>query len=192
LEEALRSIPRSNFVGRYIYDAYEDKPLPIPSKQTISAPHMYAMMLSNEVADLHQGMDILEIGTGSGYGAALLAYTVQPGRVVSIERHPELVNFAKENVQSFGLTNLTILEGDGTNPAVNGSFDRIICTAAGPIVPPIYYSLLKKGGIVIMPLEKRNEQWLVSIRYIDGKEEITWHFRVRFVPLIGRYGHSVR
>jgi len=191
--QAFKDVPRINFVGDLRQYAYHDTPLAIPANQTISAPHMYAMMTATQISDLQTGMDVLEIGTGSGYGAALLARAVKPGKVVSIERHQELVEFARQNIHSvkgLNFDNLTILHGDGTDLQLPDKFDRIIVTASGPTIPPTFKDHLKPGGKIIMPLERSHDQWLTVISYDDnGEESIDWKFRVRFVPLIGHYGH---
>jgi protein-L-isoaspartate(D-aspartate) O-methyltransferase len=188
--DAFRKIPRSYFVGGR-GEPYKDYPLPIPAGQTISAPHMYAMMLSEELIALKQGMDVLEIGTGSGYGAALLAYIVDPGNVYSIERHDKLVKFARENIAKLDLDNIEIIHGDGTLGVPGKMFDRILVTAAGPKIPPTLIEQLKKDGKLIMPLEEnRGYQWLITAQW-KGKKFVTKkEFQVRFVPLVGQHGFS--
>src|SRR6266571_5981491 len=101
VERAFRAVPRERFVELDRQrSAYADTPLPIPMGQTISAPSMIAIML--EEADLRAGMKVLDVGTGSGYNAALLAEIVGPANVVSIERHPDLLAFARDNLRRAG------------------------------------------------------------------------------------------
>lgn len=191
VRKAFREVPREYFVKNKRI-AYRDHPQPIPKNQTISAPHMYAMMLANEITSPKKGMDILEIGTGSGYGAALLAQAVKPGKVYSIERHKELVEYARssiEEVENVDFSNLKIIHGDGTTIDFDRKFDRILVTASGPEIPESYKKHLKKNGRIIMPLEKNHNQWLTVITYEDGEPKIDWKFRVRFVPLVGEQGH---
>jgi protein-L-isoaspartate(D-aspartate) O-methyltransferase len=151
---------------------------------------MYAMMLSEELTSLRKGMDVLEIGTGSGYGAALVAFIVNPGMVYSIERHEKLVEFAKENISQLDLKNIEIMHGDGTLGITGKKFDRIIVTAAGPKIPEALIKQLKQDGKLIMPLEEtRGWQWLISAHWEDeGKLRIHKEFQVRFVPLVGKHG----
>jgi len=188
---AFEEVDRQYFVGQYTHMAYTDQPLPIPENQTISAPHMYVLMMADEIADLREGMDILEIGTGSGYGAALLARAVHPGKVVSIERYSKLVDFAKDNLSKTKLDfcNLELIHGDGTNLNLGMTFDRILVTAAGPTIPPSYATHLRPSGRIVMPLERNYEQWLAVIHYDGKKPTIDWKFRVRFVPLVGEFAH---
>ena len=187
--EAFKTVDRRHFVASPD-KVYDDIPLPIPGNQTISAPHMYAMMYSNEISGLHPGMDVLEIGTGSGFGCALLAKIVFPGRVVSIERQPLLYEFAKTNLKKAQLDfeNLELLLGDGTDLQVASKFDRIFVTAAGPLVPPCYKAQLKENGLIVIPLDRNNTQWLSVVSYEDNREKIDYKFQVRFVPLLGKYG----
>lgn len=186
--QAFRDVPRELFV-RSKSEAYKDYPLPIPAGQTISAPHMYAMMLSEELTAPRKGMHVLEIGTGSGYGAALLAHIVNPGMVYSIERHEKLVEFAKENISRLDLNNIKIIHGDGTVGVAGEKFDRIIVTAAGPKIPEALIDQLKEDGKLIMPLEEtKGWQWLITAYWEEGKLKINKEFQVRFVPLVGQQG----
>jgi protein-L-isoaspartate(D-aspartate) O-methyltransferase len=130
---AFKKVPREYFVREGDKNnAYIDSPLAIDAGQTISAPHMYAMMLAQELLNPLENMSVLEIGSGSGYGAALLGKIVYPGKVISIERHESLVGFAKQNLLKLGLENVDIRLGDGTLGCPGQKFDRIIVTATGP------------------------------------------------------------
>lgn len=188
--EALSQVPRHFFVSGPKSRAYQDTPLPIKRGQTISAPHMYAMMLSEEICKPRPGMKILEVGTGSGYGAALLAYIVRPQTLYSIERIPELVEFANQNLSKTSLENIEVVLGDGTLGLQGHKFDRILVTAAGPKVPESLLHQLESDGKIIIPIESRFEQWLCVVTYDGEKANIDKKFRVRFVPLVGREGFS--
>ena len=187
VEDALNNVARKYFVpDKYRSQAYTDHPLPIASGQTISAPHMYAMMLSVGAGDPHQGMTILEVGAGSGYGAALLGYVVNPGKVYSIERHKSLVKFARANIYAAGLENIEIIHGDGTKDIPEMSFDRIIVTAAAKSFPEVYIDHLKIGGKIVIPLcDRYNDQWIwVYTKDDDDAISKKRLMQVVFVPLV--------
>lgn len=193
---AMRKVPREEFVlPMYKKFAYVDSPLPILANQTISAPHMVAMMC--EVAELDVGMKVLEIGTGSGYHAAVIAEIVAPehsgvrGRVYSIERIPELVEFAKSNLERAGYSDkVTVILGDGTlGYSVEAPYDRIIVTAAAPEVPKPLLEQLKVGGRLVIPVGPRFMQKLLVVDKIgDRKFEEKTITYCAFVPLVGKYG----
>lgn len=188
--EAFEYIPREYFVLEKDKNlAYRDTPLPIPAGQTISAPHMYAMMLSKELTDPQPGMRAMEIGTGSGYGAALLAYAVQPGKVITLERHAQLIEFAKQNINKLDLDNIEIIQADGTVGREGDKFDRILVTAAGPKVPRALVNQLKPDGVLVIPIEENFTQWLTRVTLDeDLNPKLDKQFQVRFVPLIGKEG----
>lgn len=195
--DAFMSVPREMFVPEaQASSAYRDHPLPLMNTgQTISAPHMTIMIL--DYLELEVGQKILEIGAGSGYQAALIAAIVatdekNPGHVFSIEIVPELVEFAKENLNRAGFGELvTVIEGDGTlGYEEKAPFDRIILTAAGPTLPPPLIEQLKVGGSLVMPLGRPGLwQRMTRFRKISqtkvAKEKLS---SVAFVPLRGRYG----
>jgi protein-L-isoaspartate(D-aspartate) O-methyltransferase len=134
--EAMDRTSRELFVPDGIrHMAYEDHPLPIGESQTISAPHMVAIMC--DVLDIHEGMKVLDVGTGSGYHAAVMADLVGPeGHVYSIERIPELVVYAKRNLREAGIENVTVVEGDGSCGLRDfAPYDRINVAATAPKVP---------------------------------------------------------
>ncbi|MCE7733887.1 MAG: protein-L-isoaspartate(D-aspartate) O-methyltransferase [Candidatus Heimdallarchaeota archaeon] len=187
VEKAFSNVPRKYFVPpKYVSQAYTDHPLPIASGQTISAPHMYAMMMSIGAGDPHQGMTILEIGAGSGYGAALLGYVVNPGKVYSVERHKSLVKFARTNISDAGLNNIEIIHGDGTKDIPGMNFDRIIVTAAAQSFPEVYLDHLKIGGKIVIPLcDMYNDQWIwVYTKDAEGTISKKRLMQVVFVPLV--------
>jgi len=191
VKEAMLKVPREEFVPKHLRDyAYEDTPLPIGYGQTISAPHMVALMC--EEAQLAPGMRVLEIGTGSGYHAAVIAEIVGPkGAVYSIERLAELSSFARRNLARTGyLDRVTLIVGDGSMgypPAA--PYDRIIVTAAAPEIPPPLINQLARGGIMVIPVGDRFSQILYVIRKkSDGSIEYKTVTPCLFVPLVGRHG----
>lgn len=194
---AMLTVPRHKFVPEAAQSsAYIDSPLSIGSGQTISAPHMNAMMC--ELLDLHEGDKVLEIGTGSGYHAALCAEivapkdSITPGHVYTIERHKELANNAKKalNETSYS-TQVTVIHGDGTlGNKENAPFDKILVTASSPKkIPPPLMEQLKDNGILCIPAGSK--EWGQDLYVIKKKGK---HFEtnkitgVRFVPLIGKFG----
>jgi protein-L-isoaspartate(D-aspartate) O-methyltransferase len=195
--QAMLKVPRHEFLPEKAKSsAYVDSPLSIGSGQTISAPHMNGMMC--EYLQLKEGEKVLEIGTGSGYHAALCAELVAPedcqtpGHVYSIERHKKLVDKALINLKNAGFENrVTVIHGDGTlGYPEEAPYDKILVTAASPEkVPPPLKNQLKDGGILCIPAgSKRWGQnlYIVTKKGDDFKtDKITG---VRFVPLIGEFG----
>jgi len=191
VKEAMLKVPREEFVPIHLrHYAYEDTPLPIGYGQTISAPHMVALMC--EEAQLAPGMRVLEIGTGSGYHAAVIAEIVGPkGAVYSIERLAELSSFARRNLARTGyLDRVTLIIGDGSMgypPAA--PYDRIIVTAAAPEVPPPLIDQLARNSIMVIPVGDRFNQILYVVhKKSDGSLEYRTVTPCLFVPLIGRHG----
>lgn len=194
--KAMLTVPREEFVlPEYRKYAYIDSPLPILKGQTISAPHMVALMC--EVATLDVGHIVLEIGTGSGYHAAVIAEIVAPkkaaneGHVYSIERIPELAEFARNNLEKTGYSDrVTVIVGDGTLGYPDATpYDRIIVTAAAPQEPKPLLEQLKIGGKLIIPIGSRYMQYLYVVEKISEsqfkRESI---IPCVFVPLVGKYG----
>lgn len=202
--EAFLKVPREEFVlPSQRKRAYEDHPLPILEGQTISAPHMCVMLLESlwpGVTEFPCGEKILEIGTGSGYQAALIAEMVAPlsrkreewGHVYTIERFNSLVEFGRSNLERSGYTDrVTVLEGDGTlGYPEKAPYDQILVTAASPDVPDPLIEQLKVGGCLVLPMGgKRFNQALVAVRKREnGKLEQKTLGGVAFVPLVGKYG----
>jgi protein-L-isoaspartate(D-aspartate) O-methyltransferase len=188
--EAMRQVPREAFVASGLEEfAYEDSPLPIAEGQTISQPYIVALMI--ERADLRPGERVLEIGTGSGYAAAVLAHIA--AEVYTVERHGALAQAAKRRLARLGYRNVEVRCGDGTLGWPEAApFDAIIVTAGGPEIPESLRTQLKVGGRLVIPIGSlHDEQRLVKI-VRDGEHA----FReedlgpVRFVPLIGEHGWS--
>lgn len=194
---AMLSVARHKFVPKDASSsAYFDSPLSIGLGQTISAPHMNAMMC--EYLELKEGDIVLEIGTGSGYHAALCAEIVapkdspNPGHVYTIERHKELVEKARKALKENGYKDsVTVIHGDGTLGYEKAApYDKILVTASSPKkIPPPLKTQLKDGGILCIPAGSKEWGQNLYILYKSGEEfEIKKITGVRFVPLIGKYG----
>lgn len=196
VEHAMLTVPREFFVPEHYRDyAYVDTPLPIGYGQTISAPHMVALM--TELLNLDEGMKVLEIGTGSGYQAAVIAEIVapkgskNPGKVISIERIPELAELAKRNLERAGYSDrVIVIVGDGTlGYPPEAPYDRIIVTAAAPDIPKPLIEQLKPGGRMVIPVGDKYMQYLYIIdKTPSGKIVVSKDIPCLFVPLIGKYG----
>jgi protein-L-isoaspartate(D-aspartate) O-methyltransferase len=186
--EAMRTVPRHLFVPQdQVHYAYDDRPLPIGSGQTISQPYIVAFM--TEQARIEADARVLEIGTGSGYAAAVLGAVA--ARVYTIERHPELAETASDRLSEAGAANVEVVVGDGTlGLPGEAPFDAILATASGPGVPEPLVDQLAVGGRLVMPVEHRfgHQQLVVVVRTEDAYEEEAV-LGVAFVPLIGEYGH---
>lgn len=185
--DAMGRVPRHLFVPeRERSHAYEDYPLPIGWGQTISAPHMVAMMC--DLLDLDEGMKVLEIGAGSGYHAAVMAGLVgATGHIYGVERIEALAEFARDNLTRAGYKNVTIIVEDGSLglPAY-APYDRISVACAAPDIPKTLTDQLKKGGKMIIPVG-RYFQELYLVTKINGIAEEP-KGGVVFVPLVGRCG----
>jgi protein-L-isoaspartate(D-aspartate) O-methyltransferase len=183
---AMKEIPRHIFIPPpYNQSAYEDSPLPIGNGQTISQPFIVALMTDL----LHPGPEdrILEIGTGSGYQAAILGRLAK--RVITIERIPSVADLARANLAQLGIDNTEIIEADGTKgyPA-SAPYNGILITAATPQIPKPLIDQLADGGRLVAPVGDRNTQELILIRRKGDQIIETRHGGVRFVPLIGKFG----
>jgi protein-L-isoaspartate(D-aspartate) O-methyltransferase len=184
---AMLAIPREEFVAPEIRkDAYVDGPLPIGYGQTITQPYMTALMA--QLLELRGGEKVLDVGTGSGYHAAVLGALA--GRVISIERIPELANQARANLRRTGLdSNITVLCGDGSVGLPQESpFDAISVAAASPQTPPALLAQLNDPGILVIPVGGRDDQDLYVVRKENGKITTSVASGCRFVPLLGREG----
>ncbi len=184
---AMARVPREVFLPVALQSrAYDDTPLPIGLNQTISAPHMVAIMC--DLLDLQPGMAVLEVGGGSGYHAAVMAAMVGPGgRVYSVERKPELVAAARSNLEKAGITNVTVIEADGSvGLAEHAPYDRISVAATAPQVPEPLKQQLKVGGKMVLPVGRDYQDlYLVTRKNGFCIEE---KMGVIFVPLIGKEG----
>lgn len=179
---AMRTVPREAFVAHHLESqAYEDRPLPIEAQQTISQPYIVALMA--EAAELTPTSKVLEIGAGSGYGAAVLGQIA--ARVWTIERHEILAATATQRLEDLGYRNVTVVQGDGTLGLPDQApFDAIIVTAAARRLPDALTAQLVDGGRLIIPVGPRGEQELLRVRR-NGDALVRENLGgVRFVPLI--------
>ncbi len=186
--DAFRSVPRHLFVPEHKREfAYSDGPLPIGKGQTISQPYIVAYM--TEALKLTPEDRVLEIGTGSGYQAAILGELA--GEVYTIERHQSLADTAARRLEEMGYKNIHVVQGDGTHGLPeHAPFDGVIVTAAAPEVPQPLLDQLAEGGRLIMPVGSRAGQVLKLFHREDGEVKIRTLSPVAFVPLVGDYGHS--
>jgi protein-L-isoaspartate(D-aspartate) O-methyltransferase len=185
---AMREVPREEFMGTEMREfAYADSPLPIGEGQTISQPYIVAYM--TEALDLEGGERILEVGTGSGYAAAILSRIA--AEVYTIERHPTLARSARATLQRLGYDNVHVIEGDGTKGWPEAApYDAIAVAAGGIEVPRALRSQLAVGGRLVIPVGPTpREQRLVRVTR-TGEDEFEEEdlLPVRFVPLIGEQG----
>jgi protein-L-isoaspartate(D-aspartate) O-methyltransferase len=176
---AMAEVPRERFLpAERVDDAYRDGAVPIGDGQTMSQPWIVACMTA--LAEPDAQADVLEVGTGSGYGAAVLARVF--ARVVTIERHEELADSAAATLRELGATNVEVRHGDGTQGAPDRTpFGAVLVTAAaegGP--PPALARQLRPGGVLVCPVRRRGQEHLM--RYREGAEESI--VPVRFVPLL--------
>lgn len=185
---AMKEVPRHLFVPPpYDKSAYEDCPLPIGNGQTISQPYIVALM--TELLTLQPADSVLEIGTGCGYQAAVLAALVR--KVTTIERIPEVAGLARANLAVVGSKNVEVIVGDGTMGYLQKApYDGIIITAATPMVPRPLIEQLAEGGRLIAPVGGRDIQELLRIIKKGGSMNEEHYGGVRFVPLIGECGWS--
>jgi len=185
---AMRWAPREWFLPPHLArDAYNDAPLPIGSGQTISQPFVVALM--TERLDPRRTHRILEIGTGSGYQTAILAYLAANGKVFTVERLPDLLVEAEERFRRLGLTNIETRLGDGAAGwPEEAPFDGIIVAAAAPRVPEPLAAQLKAGGRLVIPIGDLATQELVILERSKNGEGLVQQQAggVRFVPLISR------
>ncbi|MCZ7355404.1 MAG: protein-L-isoaspartate(D-aspartate) O-methyltransferase [Candidatus Methanoperedens sp.] len=188
--DAMRRVPRHLFVPENERgNAYADYPLPIGCGQTISAPHMVAIMC--DLLDIQDGMKVLEIGAGSGYHAAVMGILAGSGHVYAVEVIESLALFARDNLEKAGITNVTVLVEDGSLGLPRfAPYDRISVAAASPDILEPLTDQLKIGGKLIIPVG-RFFQELYLVTKIDGlKKEAKGG--VVFVPLVGKKGFKFR
>lgn len=188
--DAMLRVPREAFLPSQLREfAYEDTPLPIEAGQTISQPYIVALMI--EALLLHGGETVLEIGTGSGYAAAVLARIAK--QVYTIERYSQLAVKAADTLALEGFNNVHVLHGDGTlGWPEHAPFDAIVVAAGGPTVPESLKDQLKVGGRMVIPVgADRQVQELLRVTRLSEAEYRTEELLdVRFVPLVGEEGWS--
>lgn len=189
--EAMRRVPRDRFVpDEPIEHAWANVALPIGSDQTISQPYIVALMTT--ALGLTGGERVLEIGTGSGYQAAVLAEIAR--EVYSIERHDDLAAAARSLLAELGYLNVQIRVGDGSlGWPDEAPFDRIIVTAGAPKVPaPLLQQLRPDGGRIVIPVGESDDQVLLMVERHNDRFHEQPLGAVRFVPLIGAQGWTIR
>ncbi len=180
--EVMRRTPRHAFVpASEVEHAYEDRPLPIGYGATISQPYIVAVM--TEMLDVRPGNRVLEIGTGSGYQAAVLAQLAR--HVYSMELVPELARRATETLQKLGYDNVTVRQGDGYQgwPEL-APFDRILLTAAPPSVPEALVAQLRPGGKLVAPVGELDQYLYLIEKLPNGSVVRRLSMGVRFVPMV--------
>jgi len=190
VEKAMRKVPRHEFVPKRVRNrAYVDSPQPIGEGQTISAPHMVAMMVEN--LDIEKGQKVFEVGGGMGYHAAVIAEIVgEEGEVYSIEYVSSLAKSAQKRIRNAGYNNVKVIRGDGSTGYEKGApYDRISVACGAPSIPaPLIDQLILEGKILI-PIGSKFFQKLIKATK-KGENEIKKENLggVRFVPLKGKYG----
>jgi protein-L-isoaspartate(D-aspartate) O-methyltransferase len=184
--QAMATVPRHEFIpGQFLNDAYADKPLPIGEGQTISQPFMVAAM--TEALDLNGSERVLEIGTGSGYQAAVLSSLAS--QVMTVESRTSLALAAQELLSKLGYGNVHVHNGDGSAGLPDAApFDAILVTAGAPEIPQGFAKQLREGGRIVIPVGDRENQNLVCAQKKNGELKSRVLFGCKFVLLLGRYG----
>ena len=183
---AMGKVPRENFVApEFGREAYADGPLPIGAGQTVSQPYMVATMV--EALEVQPADRVLEVGTGTGYEAAVLGEIA--AEVWSIERHQELADKAQAILAEMGYRNVHVICGDGSlGLPQHAPFDKILVAAGAPQAPPSLIAQLAEGGRLVVPAGNRVEQQLQIVRKIGGDIVTSPHVLCCFVPLVGAEG----
>ena len=186
--EAMKEVPREIFIpeGQRKY-AYYDTPIEIGYGQTISAPHMVAIML--EALKLKEDSKVLEIGTGTGYHASLVAKIAKKGKIYTIERIAELAEKARENFKKLGIKNIEVIVGDGSLGLPKHSpYSHIYATCSAPGIPPALIEQLDKHGRLLIPIGRMyGELWLVEKNDKIRKKNLGG---CAFVPMVGKGGYN--
>jgi len=182
-EAAMRAVPRHRFVPADKREsAYQDTPLPIGEDQTISAPHMVAIM--TDLLDLREGDRVLEVGTGCGYHAAVTAEAVGAENVYSVEYHDRLAREARETLADTGYGDVSVRAGDGKEGwAEHAPYDRAYLTCAAEDVPAAVVEQVRTGGVVLAPVGTSRQVLVKGRKRADGSLDRERHGHVRFVPL---------
>lgn len=187
--KSMLNVPRHLFVPLvHVSSAYVDTPLNIGYGQTISAPHMVAIMC--DLLDLQEGHKVLEVGAGSGYNAAVMAELIgDTGTVYSTERIPELAKYSTSNLKAAGYQNVQVFLSDGSiGLPEHAPYDRICVTASAPSIPEPLVQQLKCGGKMVIPIGEMFQSLYLVIKESDGTVVNKEWGGVVFVPLIGRHG----
>ena len=182
-EAAMRAVPRHRFLPADKREsAYSDTPLPIGEGQTISAPHMVAIM--TDLLDLREGDRVLEIGTGCGYHAAVTAEVVGAEYVYSVEYHDSLATEARERLAEFGSDGVSVRAGDGrAGWPTHAPFDRAYLTCAAADFPAAVVDQVATGGLLLAPIGDDRQRLIRARKNEDGSLDRSSHGGVRFVPL---------
>ncbi|MAG91187.1 protein-L-isoaspartate O-methyltransferase [Candidatus Woesearchaeota archaeon] len=190
---AFREVKREDFIPEKLKNAaYEDMPLPLMRGKTISQPTT-VMMMTN-LLELEKGEKVFEIGTGSGYQAAIAASIVGPkGKVITTEVVPELIHFAKQNLKKAKINNVAVYEEDGSKGyKKEAPYDKIIITAACKEFPKELLDQLKPNGMIVGPVGNQNEQEMVrGIKDKNGHLELEFFGQFLFTPMYGKYGFEI-
>jgi len=188
--DAMRAVPRHLFVDEALASrAYEDTALPIGHGQTISQPFIVARTIELAIEGLANPRQarVLEVGTGCGYAAAVLAQVF--GEVISIERLRALHDRARENLRPLRLPNVRLVFGDGAHGVPEAApYDAIVAAAAGDELPAAWVEQLAPGGRIVAPVGQERQQLIVATRGADGRVQKSFKETVRFVPLRGGIG----
>ncbi len=185
VEKAMLSIDRKIFVPeRYAEDAYYDVALPIKNQSTISAPGIVAFMLSH--LDLKKGQNVLEVGAGSGYNAAIIAKIISPGKLTTTEIDAEVLEIARNNLARFNFKNIELVHCNGSvGYEKNAPYDRIIVTGAMPRIPESLKSQLKPDGLLLSPVGQYFQKLVLFSKSTNEYKEL---LDVVFVPIVGKDG----
>lgn len=184
--EAMEAVPRHEFVPReFLAEAYEDRPLPIGETETISQPYMVAAMTA--AARIEPGDNVLEVGTGSGYQAAILAHL--GAHVISIERNPILAEEARARLAHLGYENIQVIAGDGSKGyGPSAPYNAIVVTAAAPNPPQALLDQLADGGRLVIPVGELRQQ-ILQVVFKSGQQYAVRDLDpCQFVPLVGEHG----
>ena len=191
--KAFEEVNREDFIPENLRDAaYQDMPLPLLRGKTISQPT--TVMIMTHALELQRGEKVFEIGTGSGYQAAIIAKIVGAnGKVVTTEVVPELIQFAKQNFRKAKIGNVFVYEDDGSNGMPSEApFDKIIITAACKEFPKPLLEQLKPNGIIVGPVGNKYEQEMVrGVKDKDGHLEMDFLGPFLFTPMYGKYGFEI-
>jgi protein-L-isoaspartate(D-aspartate) O-methyltransferase len=185
---ALETVPREVFVSDpFLEHAYDNRALPIECGQTISQPLVVGLM--TQYLEVGPRDKVLEIGTGSGYQAAILSRVAR--RVYTVERHLPLLKKAEERFRRIGLTNLVTRHGDGMKGwPEQAPFSRILVTAAAREIPETLTDQLDDGGVMVLPVGDDDQQWVMRLRRKGHRLSTERLLAVRFVPLLGGLGET--
>jgi len=190
---AFEQVNREDFVAKELKDsAYEDRPLPLLRGKTISQPT--TVMIMTTALELEPGEKVFEVGTGSGYQAAIIAKIVgEKGKVFTTEVVPELIHISKENLKKANIENVKVLEEDGANGMPSEApFDKIIITAACKEFPKPLVDQLKTDGIIVAPVGDRyNQEMVKGIKDKKGKLSMEFLGPFIFTPMYGKFGFEV-